>query len=180
MRQILRRREIVADEWRYLEEPPERASGTAASAERAALIIPAAQLSANAAWRHWEGRLGVRVEAAARVEELASELPRLELLAYPFSGPGEGRGYTYARLLRERYGFTGEVRAIGAVKQDQLFFMARSGYDAFELAAGEDFEAALQALARFTVAYQPGAPHPSVRAQRFFAQRSGSLISSNS
>src|SRR5579872_542533 len=186
MRKILRRRELVEDEWRYLEELPEGAASLAAAAgtqgaARPALIIPVAQLSDEAhGWRSWSGRLGVRVEAGARVEELASELGRLELVAFKFPTAGDGRGYSYARLLRDRYGFTGEVRALGAVKCDQIFFMARSGFDSFELAPGEDVDAAVRALARYSVAYAPGVAHFSIRAQRFHAQRSGRAISSNS
>jgi uncharacterized protein (DUF934 family) len=186
MRKILRRREIVEDEWCYLEELPGgadglRAAASAAGAAPVALIVPAAELtSASDSWRAWPGRLGVRVDAAARVEEIAGELARIELVALSFPGPGEGRGYSYARLLRERYAFTGELRAIGAVKCDQIFFMARSGFDSFELAPGEEFEAALRALSRFTVAYAPGAALPSILAQRFRDQRSGSTISSKS
>jgi uncharacterized protein (DUF934 family) len=186
MRKILRRREVVEDEWRYLEELPETLSSVAVAASapgaaQSALIIPVAQLSSAAdTWHAWPGRLGVRVEAAARVEELASVLTRLELVAFAFPNAGDGRGYTYARLLRERYGFTGEVRATGAVKCDQIFFMARSGFDSFELAPGEDFDQALHALSRFSVAYAPGVAHLSILAQRFHAQRSGRTSSSNS
>ena len=171
MRKILRRRELVEDEWRYLEEQPSASS----------LIIPVAQLTGSPGnWRAWAGRLGVRVEAATRVEELSSELKRLELIAFHFPSAGDGRGYSFARLVRERYGFTGELRATGAVKCDQIFFMARSGFDSFELAPNEDPDAALRALSRFTVAYAPGVADLSIGAHRFRAQRSGRTISSNS
>ena len=182
MRKILRQRELVADEWRYLEELPEGpASLASAGAARPALIIPVAQL-ADAAYSSaaWAGRLGVHVESGARVEDIANDLGRLELVAFKFPTTGDGRGYSYARLLRDRYGFRGEVRALGAVKCDQIFFMARSGFDAFELAPGEDVEAAIRALSRYSVAYAPGVAHASIRAQRFHAQRSGRAISSNS
>jgi len=170
MRQILRRRELVEDEWRYLEEAPAGPS----------LIVPVAQLlSTPEHWRGFEGRLGVRVEAATRVEELVPELGRLALIACHFPSAGDGRGYSFARLLRERYAFTGEVRAIGAVKCDQIFFMARSGFDSFELAPNEDPAAAIAAFTRFTVAYAPGSAAVSILAQRFRAQRSGRTISSN-
>ena len=87
-----------------------------------------------------------------------------------FPNPGDGRGYSQGRLLRERFGFTGELRAVGAgVRQDQVFLLARCGFDALELAAGEDPQAALAALSRYDVAYQPGAPQVAIRRQRFFA-----------
>ncbi len=164
MRQLLRRHEIVADDWRY----PDELSGSASAAD--AVIVPLAEFRENAAWKSFKGRLGVRIGPAIRVEDLAGELSRFHLVAIEFPGPGEGRGYTAARLLRQRYGFTGEIRAVGAVKQDQIFLLARTGFDAFELAPGEDIHAAARALQRYSVAYQPGVvAHPAIQRQRYFA-----------
>lgn len=146
MRKLLRQREIVTDEWRYLGE--EGAEGADA------LIVPIAQLAETVAVRS-TGRLGVRIGATARLDEIAPHLPRLALVAIEFPAPGDGRGYSLARVLRDRYHFTGEVRAVGAVKLDQIFFMSRSGFDSFDLAPGEDFEAARRALDLYSVAYQP-------------------------
>ena len=117
-------------------------------------------------------RLGVRVAPADEVEDLAPHLPHIGVVAIEFPSPGEGRGYTYARLLRQRYGFKGEIRAVGpAVKQDLLFFMVRCGFDAFDLAAGQNLAEARQALGRFTLAYQPAVPRAAVREPRFTAAR---------
>jgi uncharacterized protein (DUF934 family) len=124
--------------------------------------------------RHGTGgtRVGVRVAPADRVEDLAPQLAHVALVAIEFPGPGEGRGYTYARLLRQRYGFQGEIRAVGpAVKQDLLFFMVRCGFDAFDLAPDQNLTEARQALGRFTLAYQPAAPRAAVREPRFTAAR---------
>lgn len=164
MRHILRQREWVADEWRYLDEEPGSAAGVP-------LIVPWAQLrAAPDRWRGRDGRLGARLAPADRVEELAAALPDLSLVAVEFPNPGDGRGYSHGRLLRERLQFSGELRAVGAgVRQDQVFLLARCGFDALELAAGEDPQAALRALGRYDVAYQPGAPQVGLRRQRFFA-----------
>lgn len=150
MRYILRRHEVVADDWSHLGEEV---------AEGAALIVPLGELRAQAPrWAAWRGRLGVRLAPADAPEDLAAELPRLKLVAVEFPDSGDGRGYTQGRLLRTRLGFRGELRAVGAgVKQDQVFLLARCGFDAIELARGEDPEAARRALTRYTVAYQPGA-----------------------
>ena len=160
MRYILRQREIVADHWVHLGE------GTA---ESDALIVPLAQLRADAArWAGWRGRLGVRLAPADAPEDLAAELPRLALVAVEFPNAGDGRGYSQGRLLRTRLGFRGELRAVGAgVKRDQVFLLARCGFDAIELAPGEDLEAARRALTRYTVAYQPGAAGIPLDRQRF-------------
>ena len=74
--------------------------------------------------------------------------------AAQFPGPSDGRGYTQGRLLRERWKFAGELRATGYVRRDQLFFLARCGFNSFELPESE-IETARAALATFSAAYQP-------------------------
>jgi uncharacterized protein (DUF934 family) len=163
MRSVLQRHEIVTDAWQYLEE------AQAASAEPRALIIPLSELERAGSWEAFDGALGVRVGASCGVEELARYLPRLALVAFEFPNAGDGRGYSFARLLRTRHAYTGELRAIGAVKRDQVFFMLRSGFDAFEAAPGESLEALRETLGRNRSAYQPGAPGSPVPVRRFAA-----------
>jgi uncharacterized protein (DUF934 family) len=150
------RPEIVADGWKYLGE-----EGAAAGA----LIVPLAEIQA---WRSHSGRLGVRLAPGDQVESLGDDLPRLSVVAVEFPSAGEGRGFTQGRLLRSaRFGFKGELRAVGAgVKQDLLFILARCGFDAFELASGQDVEQALRAFERYSVAYQPAEPLASIKQQR--------------
>jgi uncharacterized protein (DUF934 family) len=115
-------------------------------------------------------RVGVRVAPADSIEELAPHLAAIDLIGIEFPGPGDGRGFTSARLLRQRYGFKGELRAIGAgVKQDLLFFMVRCGLNAFDLAPTENPEEARRALHRFTLAYQPAVPRADISEPRFTA-----------
>jgi uncharacterized protein (DUF934 family) len=170
MRRILKRRELVEDQWLYLGEDgtTEAANGTATS-NAPALVVPFAEFRTNAArWREYPGPLGVRLSPGDKVEDLAQDIQRLSLIAAEFPGPGEGRGYTQARLLRSRLHFTGELRAVGAgVKQDLLFSMSRCGFDSFDLAPGQKVEEALKALDRYSVAYQPGQPVPSITQQRY-------------
>jgi uncharacterized protein (DUF934 family) len=99
-------------------------------------------------------RLGVVLLPEHNVEHVAPDLAYFSLVACRFSGPAEGRGYTQGRLLRERYDFRGELRATGYVRIDQLFFLARCGFNSFELAEG-DIAAAGTAFSTFTAAYQP-------------------------
>ena len=160
MRHILRRREIVADSWRYLGE--EVAAGDP-------LIVPLAELRADRErWWSWTGRLGARLSPSEPIDALAADLPRLDLVAVEFPNPGDGRGYSQARVVRERLHFRGELRAVGAgVRQDQAFLLARSGFDSLEPDAGVDLEAVRGALSRYDVAYQPGATQVELRRQRF-------------
>lgn len=99
--------------------------------------------------------LGVRLEAGEEVEALAEFLPALSLVVLVFETFTDGRHYSTARLLRDRYGFKGEIRAVGDVLRDQLLYMNRCGIDAFELRDDQDPTSALKALGEFTVKYQP-------------------------
>ena len=90
-------------------------------------------------------RVGVRLSADEEVEALAYDLPRLAVVALDFPKFRDGRAYTNARLLRERLGFKGQVRAVGDVLREQAGFMVRCGFDAFEPADGcssNDWDAA--------------------------------------
>jgi uncharacterized protein (DUF934 family) len=181
MRRILRRHEVGADEWRLYGEDAagaaDAASGGAAVSDGtavsggAAVIVPLAELRKDmAGWLGREGRVGVRLAPAESVESLADLLPRVELVAVEFPAVGEGRGFSYGRLLRDRLKFKGELRAIGGgVKQDKIFLLARCGFDSFELPPEENADEALAALRRYDVVYQPAEPIQGVTRQRFFA-----------
>ena len=146
-RRLLRDGRIVEDDWSYRAE----AEGSAQSA----LILTFAEWQSDrAAWTARGGRLGVILQPADRVESLAPDISRLELIGAQFSGPSEGRGYSQARQLREQWKFGGELRATGYVRRDQLFFLARCGFNSFEL-SDADIEDAAGALSTFSAAYQP-------------------------
>jgi uncharacterized protein (DUF934 family) len=154
-RRLLRDRRIVIDEWRYVAE--------AAGEPAAPVIVTLAQWQLEPdTWLARGSRLGVALSPADQVAQIAADLHHFALVAAEFSGPAEGRGYTQARQLRERWRFQGEVRAIGYVRRDQLFFMARCGFNSFELAES-DIEDASSAFSTFSAAYQPsndsGLPH---------------------
>jgi uncharacterized protein (DUF934 family) len=104
--------------------------------------------------------VGVRLPNTANVADLAADLPLLEVVALEFPKFADGRAHSQARLLRERYGYQGELRAVGDVLRDQLFFMARNGFDAFELRADRSLEDALKAFDEFSESYQPAADQP--------------------
>jgi len=147
MRRLIKQREIIVDEWRHADEDP-------VGRERA-LILPFARWQAEREqWWLWDGRLGVRLGPTDPVAELKNDFTRVSLVAIEFGGIGEGRGYSQAALLRTRYKFTGELRAVGKIQRDQLFYMARCGFDTFELPEGADLDVALTAFDDFSVAYQ--------------------------
>lgn len=146
-RRLLRDGEVVADDWLYANE--------AEGAGDAGLILTLDEwLSDRERWNSGGRRLGVILAPVHKVEQLAPDLARFTLVAAQFPGPSDGRGYTQGRLLRERWRFAGELRATGYVRRDQLFFLARCGFNSFELPEGE-IETARDALATFSAAYQP-------------------------
>jgi uncharacterized protein (DUF934 family) len=105
-----------------------------------------------------EGRsVGVRLEANEEAEALAYDLPRIALVALAFPKFRDGRQYSNARILRERYGYKGEVRAVGDVLREQAGFMVRCGVDAFEPADGSTPEQWERKTRRFRHVYQRAA-----------------------
>lgn len=100
------------------------------------------------------GRTGVLLQPNDDPAAIAGTLRRLALVALNFPKFGDGRGYSGARLLRERYGFRGELRAVGDVLRDQLLFMRRCGFNAFELREDQDPVEALTAFGELTEQYQ--------------------------
>jgi uncharacterized protein (DUF934 family) len=92
--------------------------------------------------------------------DFAQRIGSLNVIAVNFPKYGDGRGYSIARLLRERYGYKGELRAVGVVARDHLQQMAQCGFDSFLLREGEDAQEALAAFDDFSEAYQASAAQP--------------------
>jgi uncharacterized protein (DUF934 family) len=89
------------------------------------------------------------------VAELEPHLPRLSLIALVFPAYKDGRAYSQARILRERFRFRGELRATGQVLRDQFVFLMRAGFDAFDVVKGADAQAFEEAAQRYSVFFQP-------------------------
>ena len=112
---------------------------------------------------HGEGLLdsgaavGILLEPSEGPETIAHLLDRIGLVAVNFPAFTDGRGYSTARLLRQRHGWRGELRAVGDVLRDQMHYLARCGFDTFELKDGESVEGALAAFADLSEAYQEAA-----------------------
>jgi uncharacterized protein (DUF934 family) len=124
-------------------------------------LIPLDEWRERAAvWAARPGRLGILLSPSDDPAALAAHLDRIALVAVAFPSFTDGRGYSIARLLRERQGWTGELRAVGDVLRDQLFAMARCGFDSFALRADQDAQACLAAFRDFSVRYQGATDDP--------------------
>jgi uncharacterized protein (DUF934 family) len=99
--------------------------------------------------------VGVRLKSDETPEAIADDLGRLDLVELEFPKFRDGRAYSNARILRERYGFRGELRAVGDVLMEQLHFMLRTGFNAFEIAGPDPLAQYETAKAEFSVWYQP-------------------------
>ena len=121
-----------------------------------AVLVSAARLLADPeALLRRPGRLGVIWPNSRDVDDLVPYLDRLGAVALVFPSFRDGRAYSQARLLRERFLYRGELRATGQVLRDQFVFMLRAGFDAFQVKKQADAEAFAQTVQRYSVFYQP-------------------------
>jgi uncharacterized protein (DUF934 family) len=123
--------------------------------EGAILVSAARLLGDTEALSRRDGKLGVIWPNDRDVDDLVPHLDRLAVVALAFPSFRDGRAYSQARVLRERFGYRGELRATGQVLRDQFIFMLRAGFDAFEVRKDGDAEAFAATVKRYSVFYQP-------------------------
>ncbi|MBK8537487.1 MAG: DUF934 domain-containing protein [Candidatus Competibacteraceae bacterium] len=153
MRRIIKNRQIIEDCWQHLTDDGELPANP--------VIVSLARWKQQRSVLLERGEpVGVRLPNTINPAELAEDLPKLAVVALEFPKFADGRAYSQARLLRERYGYRGEIRAVGDVLRDQVFFMARGGFDVFELREDRSLEDALEAFGEFSESYQPAADQP--------------------
>lgn len=167
MAQLIQNQSAAVDTWQTLElaegDTPESIALPAGN-----LIVPLAVWQARQGELAGREQLGLLLLPADRVEDVAADLKRFAIIAVNFPKFVDGRGYTTASLIRQRYGYTGELRAVGDVLHDQLFFMRRVGFNSFALKDGKNVSYALEAgFTTFSDAYQGATSEP----QPFFRRR---------
>lgn len=153
MPEIIRAGEVVADNWQILRLAP---NTPLAEAEIPAgrVVVPLALWLERSAELLERGDAGVWLSGADDPTQMVPWLPHLPLVAVDFPKFTDGRGYSVGYLLRSRFRYRGELRAIGDVLPDQLFFMRRVGFDSFAVRSDKDIEQALRSLQPFSDAYQ--------------------------
>ena len=121
-----------------------------------AILVPASRfLEDPEALLKRAGKLGVIWPNNRDLDDLVPYLGRLAAVALVFPSFRDGRAYSQARLLRERHGYDGELRATGQVLRDQFVFMSRAGFDAFEVRKDADADAFAATMKSYSVFYQP-------------------------
>lgn len=143
---------VVNDLWELAEQAPES-------------IAPHSIVPLEAIDQIDRDDVGVWIDGDVEVENHIEQLTQRPLIAIRFAAFADGRGLSVAALLRIRFGYSGEIRAIGDVLPDWTPYMSRSGFDAFELATQRDAEVAIECMARFKEHYQGSVvePRPAFR-----------------
>ena len=118
------------------------------------VLVPLAVWQAQYAVLGHRAQTGVWLASAERAEELGNDLANLSVIAVDFPKFTDGRGYSIAYNLRSRLHYQGELRAIGDVLRDQLFYMQRVGFNAFAIRADRSIDDALKGLTDFSLSYQ--------------------------
>ena len=145
--QLIKDQQIIDNTWQYIADTDELKSGDI-SVSFARWQRDKQELFSN------DGKLGVRISSTDIVDELAEDLEKLQLIELDFRDFVDGRLFSQAWLLRGRYHFQGEIRAIGHYIPDQVFYLARVGVNAFSPKVSEELPEILNKLNDFTVNYQ--------------------------
>jgi uncharacterized protein (DUF934 family) len=157
MQRIIKNGQVVDESWHLL--PKDTTLDGLSNCDD--LIVPLALwIEHPRALKARDGGLGVWLEAGEEIEEIADQLDNFQVIALNFPAFTDGRHCSSAYLLRTRYGYKGEVRAIGDVLRDQLFALQRCGFDAFALREDKDPQDALKAFEEFSQVYQASSDQP--------------------
>lgn len=150
---IIKNKAVVSDDWTVLRlsenETPESVTVPAGK-----IIVPLKVWQVQRAQLQSRAELGVWLASSERPEELKGEVAKFNVIAVDFPKFADGRGYSIAYNLRSRLGYVGELRAIGDVLRDQLFYMQRVGFDAFAPRPDKNIHDALKGLTDFSETYQ--------------------------
>ncbi len=153
---VISNRQIVEDSWQTID------------AETSVDQLPTGKIIVSLSfWNEHKDILGQRSEPLGinlspedDVAEIGEQLPRFEILVLQFPAFRDGRGYSQARILRQHYGYQGDIRATGNVLRDQLGYMERVGFTSFEIDSKQDINEALKAFDEIHVKYQPSSDEP--------------------
>ena len=147
MPKIIKNGEIIMDAWLSADSNSDDAAGS--------------QICTLAQWQAREDKrsTAVQIEPADEIDCLIPELENIKLIAINFPVFTDGRGFSYARELREQ-GYRGELRAVGHFIRDQLTYLSRVGFDAFQFADESEIDGAVDSLKDFSEHYQASIDQP--------------------
>ena len=151
--QVIKDRTVIDDDWlliRDIEESSPIPEGD--------VILPLAFWHVNRnQLLKTKKKHAIWIDGSIETESLLDDIEFFSVIALDFPTFKDGRSYSHARLLRERYNYQGELRAVGDILQDQLFFMERCGINSFQIRDDKDIEQALNGFKSFSSRYQAAA-----------------------
>ena len=153
MPDIIKNKTVVSDDWSVL-RLAEGESAETITVPAGRVIVPLKVWQAQGEALKSCAEIGVWLASDERAEELKGQLDSFQVIAVDFPKFADGRGYSIAYNLRARLGYAGELRAIGDVLRDQLFYMQRVGFDAFAVRADKNIHDAVKGLTDFSEKYQ--------------------------
>jgi uncharacterized protein (DUF934 family) len=164
MASIIKNRAIVNDDWTVVRAAEDGTLPAVNALPVGKVLVPLALWQAERdalSASRGAAEIGVWLAPDSEPADIAGDFDKIALIGVDFPVFRDGRGYSIGRLLRERHGYKGELRAIGDVLRDQLTFMFRCGFDAYALRADKDLDDALKAFDEFSVQYQGAVDNPS-------------------
>ena len=160
MSKIIKNGQIIDDGWQVLKLAEEQTAEAITLPDAPTLLPLAVWLARKDEILAGKQPVGIWLESNEGPETIANDLAHFTVIGVNFPKFADGRGYSTARLLRERFAYTGEIRALGDVLRDQLFLLKRCGFDAFAVRQDKDIEAALAGLTAFSESYQTAVDQP--------------------
>ena len=164
MASIIKNRAIFNDDWTVVRAAEDGTLPAVDALPAGKVLVPLALWQAERAAllaSRSAAEIGVWLAPDSEPADIVGDFDTIALIGVDFPVFRDGRGYSIGRLLRERYGYKGELRAIGDVLRDQITFMFRCGFDAYALREDKDFDDALKAFDEFSVQYQGAVDNPS-------------------
>ncbi len=159
MPQIIKDRAVVNDDWEVLHLSEDDTADTV-TVPTGKIIVPLKVWLLQKASLEQRSEIGVWFSSDEQAKELGADIQRFSVIAIDFPKFADGRGYSIAYNLRNRFGYSGELRAIGDVLRDQLFYMQRVGFNAFAVRADKNIHDALKSLSDFSEKYQTSVDEP--------------------
>lgn len=148
MPQVLKDNRLIDDSWTVLAEDSESLPSGDILLSYSQWQTFSDQLDSH------DGSVGVIIEGNADIEDIIEPLLKLPLIAINFPKFADGRAFSSARLIRERYEYSGEIRAVGGFMRDQLYYLSRCGFNAFKFDDSVDLTESAKSLQDFSEAYQ--------------------------
>ena len=153
MQNLIKNGEVINDDWRILD----KSSGLDAlnTSTKKSVIVPLNfwKLYRSEA-RAYSGHIAIWLDSDELISDIKHQIGEFSVIALNFPVFSDGRSYTNARELRQSLNFEGEIRAIGDVLRDQIFYMSRCGFNSFQLRSDQDPHACIDALQDFQESYQ--------------------------